>query len=444
MIIRAKNLPKILLIHNDSNHAHIGCMYGGMLRAKSVWIRGTWRCSNLSKNAAGPTFGLERLQSSSIEGDDTDQGNVRNEKKKNRTDSKGNVVARYHAKDVPLGSILDITSHKRHIDILIVNGGMEELTISTESEEPVGAKVSIRKSGDDIAGIRAGTSIYGVQVSTESEGLTREANGRIIAEIPPRYFGIHIKTSGNIMIQAGMKEAQLISIEADGDIHCQGALSAEATRLVSHGAGSIQASTIMSNRCSIATKSRGIEKSCGTVSIGRSSCLELSVDAGKSIFDIDSLLCSNARVRAGTIRAKNLNTLDGEAYFDISPSQDNKKVTVGGMDGKVSIQVLPSIDDDAHEDDNGIEVDMQLNKNAKSLIVHGSSPISTTLHANEVLDVMIKSGEEFVTYNEPGNTNSCSVILPPQSSIVLNRRSWFEAFRQSSGYDDTTHAPKEL
>jgi len=309
------------------------------------------------------------------------------------------------------------------MDILFVNGKMEELNISMEGGQGsfVGA---VKKSEVKTSYVREGTTVFDVQCSCSDGGPT----GRVVAEIPPRYFGLRVKCAGNVVVQADMKEAQIVSIEAEENIRCKGALSSESMQLVSHG--SVEASNIMANACSINTKS---SHTSGAISIGRSSCLKLLIDAGKSSFEADSLICSNAQVNAGSIMVKNVNTLDGHVHFGVSPSQNPTEVILKGMDGQVSIGVEPS------EEEIPLKVDIQLNENAKSLILQGDSPIVTTLHAPEGLDIMLESGDELKQHcgTDRVGTSSCKVVVPPHphNAIRVNRRSWFDAFRESSGYN---------
>lgn len=329
----------------------------------------------------------------------------------------------FHAKGVPLGSILDITCPTLPVDVLLLDGKMEELNIYMEGVEGTVDTTTVEKSETKSPSVRDGTTVYDVQCP----GFGCGTAGRIVAEIPPRYFGLRVKTSGNVTVQAGMKEAQLISVETMGNIHCQGSVSAEVIRLVSAGAGSVQASNIMAHICSIDTRS---SDASGPVSVGRSSCLEMLVHAGTSTFQAESLLCSNAQVNAGTMTVKNLNTLDGKVHFGIAPSRDSSKVAVKGMDGQLRIAVLPT-----EKEQVPLHVDIQLNENARSLTVDADSRTCTTLNAAESLDVLVESGDEVERYLAGGSRPTCKVVLPAQSTVRVNRRSWFEAFRQSNGFD---------
>lgn len=333
---------------------------------------------------------------------------------------------RFHSKGVPLGSILDLVCP---VDVFVVNGDMEELHITMEGAQG-SLKGGIRESDGRGSCVREGTRVYDVQC-TVSDAST---GARIVAAIPPRYFGIRVKSAGNVIAKAILKESQVVSIEAHGNIQCQGALSSESMRLVSHG-GSVQASSVMANSCSI--DSRSSDRS-GAISLGKSSCLELLIDAGTSTFDADSLLGSNARVNAGTITTKNVNTLDGKVHFGISPSHDPNKVRIEGMDGQLSIEMLTPSRLEPLDDMVPINMDIQLNENAKSLVFHGNNPTTTTLHAPDFLDVQVESGDELEEHHaiDKDRTRSCKVILPPRSTVRVNRRSWFDAFRQSSGYDN--------
>jgi hypothetical protein len=382
-------------------------------------VRGVRGPCSLSKRILD--HGFERSTS-------TQGGNVMDFLGETRVESQKGENVRFHSKGVPLGSILNLVCP---MDVFVVNGNMEELRVTMQGAQ--GSMMGgINESEGNDSRLRQGTRVYDVHC-TLSDASTA---GRIVAEIPPRYFGLRIKTAGNVVSKAGLKEAQVVAIESHGNIQCQGALSSESMRLVSHG-GSVQASNIMANSCSIDTRIHtGMS---GSVSLGRSSCLELVVDAGTSPFEADSLLCSNATVNAGTITAKNVNTLDGKVHFGMSPSRDPNKITVKGMDGQLSIALpAPTRGKEPIDDNVPINVDIQLNENAKSLIFHGNNPIMTTLHAPESLNVQIESGDELkqhcATDVDNTKTRSCKIVLPPHSTVKVNRRSWFDAFRQSSGF----------
>lgn len=343
------------------------------------------------------------------------------------------TIKKVSHKDVPLGSKLHVACHGLPVNVLLVNGNMEELILTVE--EAHGGLSKVSATMNTTAGAH-GSNVYSVQC-TSSSSCEHAPIGRIIAEIPPRYFGIDVKTSGSVVVHAGIKEAQSILIETEtgGDITCQGALSADSIRLESLGAGSIETSTIMANKCSLITKSSQQGHISAPMTTGRLSCLNLDVDAGVSAFHADSLLSSNAHVRAGSITAKNVNTLDGQVHFDVVPSHSSN-VSVGGMDGTLRIDVLPSTRKVARP----VNIDIQLNDNAKSLHIHGSAPtITTSLYASDILDVEVESGEKCTFHRRADGsaTNMCKVVSPPKSRISVNRRSWFEAFRQSTGYEDT-------
>jgi len=337
---------------------------------------------------------------------------------------------------VPLRSSLIIECNNMNVDVQTSTGAVEELQVKAWFERcPVGGTLPDAV----LEKVEGEQSTYRTHINLAG---SKNVRGKVLAILPPRYFGVQIQTAGQVHLGSEIKEAGLVSIESGGGAISCGSISAEKI-VLSSGGGNIIAGNLMANECIVDTRSPGQHTIGGSFAVGKASCLQLGVNTAQSDTQAESIISRDTKVTAGSITIKNLNTLDGGAALSTSGGKDSH-VSLGGMDGCLTI--------DSPSCQSNCEITVQLNDNAKDLKVHGhgstralvyASPslrlrvrkndscIATLIDSNHISDRMEISSFEFpalekgeaVTYPK----NQCNVVIEA-GYFQLKQRSWIEQF----------------
>jgi hypothetical protein len=324
---------------------------------------------------------------------------------------------------VPLGSELSLRFDDSLVDVRVVNGSAEDLSIEAEGgcsaaiqTEPINAPLMDR--------------IRYVVTLTGAEG--RGARPRVRAGIPPRYFGLEIETGGNVELLGSIKEARHVSISTHGGkVALKAGLSAETVVLLS-GGGSVQAAEVTASEAMVDTRrsragaaratddGREERPEDGAVDIRRASCLRFDAHGGD--VRIESLISSSTEICGATINVSNANTLEGEAVFRLRTGDSSPGlVRLGGVDGKIGV------------DDGGRAafVEMQLNRNARR-VEYRASP-DTEVRCYKVPELRIVEGDGDRDGEGPtmGLEPVCHVIgTKGHDKLTVIDRSWRASFME--------------
>ena len=349
----------------------------------------------------------------------------------------GSLVALLDFTDqaVPLRSSLNIQCNNMNVDIETTAGAVEELQVKAWFERcPVSGNlpeaVFEKFEGDK--------TMYCMDINPAG---SKSVRGKVVATVPPRYFGVQIQTSGQVHLGSEIKEAGLVSIYSGGGAISCGSISAEKI-VLSSGGGEVMAANVMANECNVDTRSTGQCTAAGNFAVGKASCLLLGVNTGPSAAKVQSIISRDTKITAASIGIKTMNTLDGGATLVTSGGNDSH-VSLGGMDGCVTV--------DCRSCQSNCEIDVQLNDNAKYLKVHGHDSTRALVYASPSLRLKVRKNDSCIARLQGSNhdpdrmeANSCEFPRPEQgeSGIYTNQcnlviqagyfhlqqRSWIEQF----------------
>ena len=324
---------------------------------------------------------------------------------------------------VPLGSELSLQFDDSPVDVRVVNGSAEDLSIEAESgcsvalrEEPINASLMDR--------VRYVVTLTG----TKGDGT----QPRVRAGIPPRYFGLVVETGGNVELLGGIKEARHVSISTHGGkVVLKAGLSAETVAL-SSGGGSVQAAEVTASDAMVDARrvrtgadnasedGHEVRPKDGAVHIRRASCLRFDAHGGD--VRIESLISSSAEICGATIDVANANTLEGEAFFRLmGEGSSPRMMRLGGVDGMIGV------DDGGHP----ALVEMQLNRNARRVEYRTSA--DTEVRCYKVPELGIVEGDWDRGGNEQsmGPQSVCHVIgTTGHDNVKVIDRSWRASFME--------------
>jgi hypothetical protein len=316
--------------------------------------------------------------------------------------------------DVPLGSMLEIDCGNAPVDVLVSNGGEQDLRVGLRGNK-VGARV--REKLDDTASSLSRTW-YSVQLLGD-DNCSAESRGTLIAEVPPRYFGVWVKTGGNVRMEGAIKEAHRVAIHTrGGDISLVSNVSAESL-LLSSGGGDVHASQIMAKKSTVDTRRAaeecpGRSRESGAVRIDKVSCIEFDVDAPGAHVHVESLNSSKAAVCGSNMGIGNVNTLDGEASFNIRGGDNETGIRLDGVDGIVAL----------HDGGLASRVEVQLNKNASHVDFRTTESTEIVLYAHPALSIETPTSV-IDRETEDGDRRICR-LSGVQEGMAIFRRSWRE------------------
>lgn len=328
-------------------------------------------------------------------------------------------------RNVPLGSELSLQFDDSPVNVRVVNGPEEDLSIKAEG----GCSVVLRK--EPINAPSLDRMRYIVMLTGVKGG---GAQSQVRAVIPPRYFGLRVETGGNVELLGGIKEARDVSIRTHGgSIVLKSGLSAETVAL-SSGGGLVQAAEVTASEAMVdAQRVRGGANSAGyemledwpkngAIHIRRASCLRFGANGGD--VRIKSLISSSAEVCGNTINVANANSLEGEAVFRLRPDESSPRlVHLGGVDGMIAV------------DDGGRAalVEMQLNRSARR--VEYRTSVGTEVHCYKVPELRIVEGNGDHDGKEQnmGSQPVCHVIgTSGHDKLMVINRSWRDSFMKRS------------
>jgi hypothetical protein len=312
----------------------------------------------------------------------------------------------FTVEDVPLGSELHVRCGDAPVDV--------QVTSHAGKEEDVGIRVYGSCSAifreENCSENHRDRKRYVLQL--RSAGTSR---AQCQAEIPPRYFGLHVDTGGHVdLMGGGIKEASDVSIHSrGGSITTSASISAERLTLRSDG-GAIRASQVMASACIIDSRPKSQDTRSGPVHVTRASCLKLDVQAPGGNVRVESLISSAAAVCGGTIDVDSVNTLDGEAAFRVQGPVIDPEIRLGGVDGRVSL------DDGAQKS----QMEVQLNGNATGVHCRTTEGTKVKLYKPAGLTVHTEGVE-------PHGATVCRVEhVGEGASLEVLDRSWREQFEE--------------
>ena len=257
--------------------------------------------------------------------------------------------------DVLVGSELALNFGSEPVDVRVVNGDVQGLSLRVVGREGCSNRRSITVRPEPVVDAPGDRTRYVVRMMGD-DTPTSATNPVVCAEIPPRYFGLRIVTGGDVELAGSIKEARDVLIRTRGGaISSSGSVTSETLSLVSDG-GAIRAAQVMANNAVVDADSNNRGIGTGDVHIGRASCLHLLCKGDR--VRIESLISSAADVRGTTIDVENANTLDGEAALSLRGRADKAcSLRLGGVDGSIVL-------DDGTR---AAVMEVQLNKNARKI-----------------------------------------------------------------------------